>query len=110
MNVSGYDLRHSAQVPITSRVMSRAAKPRLVARPHQLEHAAAQRREAQVLRRAQLLGRRQGVLDAVLMVVAVRRGFGGLLHAVPDLPSWCQAIIRPVPFAGQGAPMPSTAN
>ena len=72
--------RRRAEVLVAQLVEQRIGADRLVARPDELEHAAAQRREAQVLVRAQLLGRREGILDAVLVVVAVRGGFGRLLH------------------------------
>jgi len=43
-----------------------------------------------------LIRRGEGVLDAVLVIVVVRSGFGRLLHAIPDLPSSYWTIIRPV--------------
>jgi len=38
-------------------------------------------------RRQRLEHGRHGVLDAMFVVVAVRRGFGGLLHAVAQCPT-----------------------
>ena len=66
--------RRRAEVLVAQLVEQRVGADRLVARPHQLEHAPAQRREAQVLPGAQLFGRRDRILDAVIVIVAVAAG------------------------------------
>src|SRR5205085_585470 len=89
-------LRQSAQVPVTSSVMSRAAKPRRPAG-----------RDGQALVGAQLRGRGYSILDAMLVVGAVGGGVGRFLRA-RDLPSGWRAIIRPLPPRGHGT-VPTTS-
>ena len=78
---------------------------RLVPGPDQFENPPPQRRKAQAFGGAQLLRRGKRILDAVPVVVGMARGCSRFLHEVSDLPSRCSAIIRPVPFGGQGCPM-----
>ena len=40
--------------------------------------------------------RGEGILDAMIVIVVERSGFGRLLHEIPDLPSSYGAIIRRV--------------
>src|SRR5262249_10117627 len=78
--------RRRAEILVAQLIEQGVGTDRLVARPHQLEHATAQRREAQALVGAQLLGGNDPVLHAVIVVVTfagrlvVRGGLGGFFH------------------------------
>ena len=101
--------RRRAEILVAQLVEQRVGADRLVARPHQLEHPLAQRREAQALVGAQLFRGHDRILDAVLMVVtfagrvAVRGALAGFF-TIADLPSECATIIGPLPLRGQRCP------
>ncbi len=88
--------RRRAQILVAQFVEQRIGADRLVTRPHQLEHAPAQRREAEILLGAHLLGRGEGILHAVPVIMAGGGGFRRFLHESADLPSSYKVIIGPV--------------
>src|SRR5262249_55406125 len=80
---------------------------RLVARPHEFEDAAPQRREAQLLLGTQLFRRGEGVLDAVTVVVVVMRGLRRVLHRESRFAKRLQAQYRRPSAARPSMPIPS---
>ena len=88
-------------------VEERVGADRLVARPDEFQHTAAQRREAKVPGGAQFLGRGDRVLDTVLVIVGMPSGRRSrrFFQGTSDLPTEDVAIIRAVPSGGQGSPL-----